>query len=93
MKILEDKNNKLLARNEIKVVAEAAKNPSMAEASKLIAEHFKSNEDSVAVKSVKGKFGRNTFLISANVYKSKEHKDATEPKLKAKRGEQPAELR
>lgn len=84
MKIIEDKNNSLLKRREIKVIVEAKKNPSMQEAGKLILEHFKAQEENVAIKQIKGKFGRDTFLITANIYHSKEDKEKTEPKIKKK---------
>lgn len=84
MKIIEDKNNSLLKRREIKVIVESEKNPSMQEAGKLILEHFKAQEENVAIKQIKGKFGRNTFLITANIYHNKEDKEKTEPKAKKK---------
>lgn len=86
MEIIEDKNNSLLKRREVKVIAEAEKNPSMQEASKIIAEQFKSQEENISVNQIKGKFGRNTFLITAKIYKSKEDKEKTEPKPKEKKG-------
>lgn len=94
MKIIEDKNNSLLRRREVKVIIESEKNPSMQDAGKLISEHFKCKEENILIKQIKGKFGRNTFLISANLYNSKEEKEKTEPKRKEKKekaGEKPAE--
>ncbi len=84
MKVLEEKDNSLLNRKEVKIVVEAGKNPSLQEAGKIVAEKFKSSEDLVAVKGVKGKFGRNTFLISANIYNKKEDKDILEKKKEKK---------
>lgn len=84
--ILEEKTNALLARKEIKAIVEAIKNPSIEEAATLIASHFKAEKDNIAIKIVKGKFGRNTFLINAFVYKSKEDKEKIEPKKKVKKG-------
>jgi len=82
MKILEDKNNSLLSRREIKIIVEASKNPSFPEVIKMIAEHFKAQEELIEAKGIKGKFGRNTFLISAFIYKTKEEKDKLEKKKK-----------
>lgn len=84
MKILEEKDNPLLNRKEVKIIIEAGKNPSLQEACKSVAEKFKSPEDLVAIKGVKGKFGRNTFLISANIYNKKEDKDILEKKKEKK---------
>lgn len=87
MKIIEDKQNLLLKRREVKVIVEADKNPTMQEAGKLILEHFKTIEENIAIKQIKGKFGRKTFLIAANVYNSKEDKEKIEPKPKTKKGQ------
>lgn len=84
-KIIEDKNNELLKRREIKIIVESEKNPSMQEAIDMISKQFKAQGESIVVKSIKGKFGRNTFLISAFVYQNKETKEQTEPRVKGKK--------
>lgn len=84
MKILEEKENKLLNRTEIKMIVEAGKNPSLQEAAKIVADKFKSPEDMVAVQGVRGKFGRGTFLVSANIYTKKEDRDFLEKKKEKK---------
>ena len=92
MEIIEDKKNSLCNRREVKVIAEAEKNPSVEEAINLIAEEFKADKENIVINLIKGKFGRSTFLISAFVYKSKEDKEKIEPKKKVKKGaEQVAE--
>lgn len=88
MKIIEDKQNPLLERKEIRMIIKAEKNPTMQEASKKVAEQFKAIEENIVIKQVKGKFGRNTFLISANIYNSQEDKEKIEPKPKKKEGEE-----
>ncbi len=88
IKIIEDEQNPLLERRRIKIIIEAEKNPTIQEATKKVAEQFKTAEENIAIKQVKGKFGRNTFLISANVYNNKENKEKIEPKPKKKKGEQ-----
>lgn len=85
MKIIEDKNNELLNRKEIKIIVEAGKNPSMQEAVKIIADHFKTKDENIVVKGIKGKFGRNTFLISSFIYDTKEAKEKIERKTKGKK--------
>jgi len=88
MEILEEKNNNVLKRKEIKIIVEAGKNPTLDEAVEIVAKEFKAEKDNVVIKQVKGKFGRNTFLISSFIYDSKEDKEAIEPKLKKKAGEE-----
>jgi ribosomal protein S24E len=78
-KILQDKENALLNRREIKLIIESEKNPTYKEAKKIIAEDFKAQEENISIKLVKGKFGRNTFLLSANIYKTVEDKNKIEP--------------
>ena len=92
MEILQDKDNFLFNRKEIKLIVEAEKSPSFEEASDILSENFKSDKDTIVIKGVRGKFGRNTFLISGFIYKTKDDKDKFEPKKKEKKkeGEAPA---
>ncbi len=83
-KIIEDKENFLINRREVKFLVESAKNPSFDEANNLLAEHFKSEKDNLKVKQIKGKFGRNTFLVSGFIYKNKEDKEKFEEKKEKK---------
>jgi ribosomal protein S24E len=89
IKVLEEKNNSLLNRKEIKIIADAVKNPSFPESCKIVADQFKAKEELVEVKEIKGKFGRDTFLISAHIYNNKEDKDKLEKK-KEKKSANPA---
>ncbi len=84
MKILEEKENFLLNRKEVKVIVEAEKNPSYGEVMNLLIDKFKTDKDRIVINRVKGKFGRNTFLINAFIYKTKEDKEKYEVKKKKK---------
>jgi ribosomal protein S24E len=90
METIENKENSLLNRREVKVIAEADKNPSFLEAVNIIASEFKVNGENIAIKIIKGKFGRNTFLISDFIYNSKEEKEKFE-KVKGKKEEKAGE--
>lgn len=85
VKIIADKENFLLNRKEMRFVAESDKTPSLQEAMVIVSSNTKASPDVIAIKLVKGKFGRNTFLIEANVYKNKEDRDKFEPKKKEKK--------
>jgi len=85
LKILQDKDNKLFNRKEVKGLVEADSNPKKQEAEKIISETFSKPVENIALKKIQGKFGRKTFLISANVYDSPEDKNKTEPKKKIKK--------
>jgi len=80
--ILEEQDNFLTNRKEIKIIVKAEKNPSFEEASNLLQEKYKTEKDLIVIRQIKGKFGRNTFLISAFIYKSKEDKEKFELKKK-----------
>lgn len=90
MKILEEKNNFLSNRKEITFIIESEKNPNFEEITSLVSEHLKGEKENVAVKQIKGKFGRDTFKVVAYLYNSKEDKEKFEPKKKVKTGTQPA---
>jgi ribosomal protein S24E len=89
MNTIKDTKNSLLNRRELKVVVQSESNPGFAKALELIAEKFKSAIDTIVVNNVKGKFGRNTFLIDAFVYNSSADKTKVEQKPKVKKN--PAE--
>jgi ribosomal protein S24E len=87
MEIKKDTKNSLLKRREVSFVAVADKTLSYPEVSKMIADNFKCDEECVMVEKVKGKFGRNTFLIEACIYDSKELKEeAIKRLIKPKKG-------
>lgn len=75
MEIKKDIKNELMCRREIALVLEADKNPSFAEMNKMVAEHFKANEENVLVEKIVGSFGSNKFIINASIYDTKELKD------------------
>ncbi len=85
MKIIENKRNDLAKRKEIKVIVSAEKNPGFESSLKSISEHFKSPAENIAMKEIKSKFGRDTFLITAFVYDSVSDKELFEPKKKLKK--------
>lgn len=85
MKTITDFNNQLLKRRELKVIVESASNPGFDNALKQVSEQFKAKEDSIVVKAVKSKFGRNTFLIDAFIYDSPAEKAKIEPKKRVKK--------
>jgi ribosomal protein S24E len=71
MEIKQNIHNKMIGRQEILIELESEKNPSFAEAKLKIAEEFKKPEENIDVLKVEGKFGKNVFLINANIYDSK----------------------
>ena len=86
MNTMKDFKNTLLKRREVKVLIQAEKNPGFQQAIQIIAQQFKVTEDVIAVKIVKSKFGRDTFLIDAFIYNSPADKLVFEPKPKVKTG-------
>jgi|GEM_PF-1249972 len=82
LKILKQRENPLFNRKEIEVNLEANVAPKIREAEELIAKEFSSQPENVKIKKIKGRFGSKNFIISANIYNSKEDKDKIEPKSK-----------
>ncbi|MCX6749055.1 MAG: hypothetical protein NT076_05630 [Candidatus Pacearchaeota archaeon] len=85
MDILQDNKNPLLARRELKFITQAVKNPSFPETLDLVAEKFKAVKENVAVRAIRGKFGRDTFLIEALIYDNVEAREKHEPRKKVKK--------
>jgi len=85
MQIIEQKDNPLFNRKEIKVLVEAPITPSINEAEKIISDKFPSAIENVKINKVKGRFGCKTFLINANIYNTFEDKENFEPKKKEKK--------
>jgi ribosomal protein S24E len=86
MEVIKDFRNELLKRKEVKMVVQNSGNPGFGDAKKVIAKKFKVVEENIAMKNVKGKFGRDTFLLDAFVYDTKEDLDRVEPVKKEKKG-------
>jgi ribosomal protein S24E len=85
MEIKSDIRNEIFKRNEINAVVESEKNLSFDEARKIFVEETKKPEENIDLYNVKGNFGSNSFVISANVYDSKEDKDKAEQKTQKQR--------
>ncbi len=82
LKILEQKENPLFNRKEIEIIIETSIAPKIQEAKEFIAKEFSSDAENIKVKKIKGRFGSNNFIITANIYGSREDKEKTEPKSK-----------
>lgn len=86
MNTVQDTRNNLLNRREIKVLVESKTgNPGFKSMTEMIAREFNANSEAIAVKNVKGKFGRDTFLVWAHLYDSVGDKLKIEPKPKVKK--------
>lgn len=85
MNITNNHRNELLKRREMSVEIEHSSNPGYVEAQKIIADTAKTSEENIKIKKITSKFGRNTFIIDANVYDSADKKQEIEPKPKVKK--------
>ena len=77
--------NNLLKRKEIELILSKESNPGFDEVRKELAEKFKVAEDVIAVKLIKGGFGKNEFNVKAFIYDSVKDREGTERKPKAKK--------
>lgn len=87
LKILEEKNNLLFGRKEIKAVIESEKTPNRTQVLELLSKKFSASPESIKILGIKGSFGVKKFGIEANIYQSKEEKEMVE--LKKKKEELP----
>jgi len=87
--IIEEKENPLFKRKEVKFTINAAITPSHAIARKIISEKFSTLEENIRVKNILGKFGSKNFTISAHIYASEQDKLDTEGQSKKDAGAQP----
>ncbi len=86
--ILNQRENPIFKRKELELSIEAEITPKINETESMIAKEFSTEEGNVKIRKIKGKFGSKKFIITANIYHSKEEKDNIEPKSKkAKIGE------
>ncbi len=80
-KVIEEKENPLFNRKELKIEIVADVTPSRLEAGKAIAEKLSVDIDRVSVQRIDGKFGSNSFIVEADVYNSKEDREKVEGKI------------
>jgi len=80
--ILNQRKNPIFKREEIEFSIETEITPKINETELLIAKEFSTEVENVKVKKIKGKFGSKKFVITANIYNSKEEKGNIEPKSK-----------
>ncbi len=81
-KILKEIQNPLFNRKEIQISIKTQITPRKEDAEKLICEKFSTQLENIKIKKIIGKFGSKIFTITTNIYKSKQDKENTEPKLK-----------
>ncbi len=74
MRIIEQKKNDLLDRNEFLISIESQHSPSKIEITKKLSEHSKTPEDNIVIESIKGVFGSKNFIIKAKYYNNLESK-------------------
>jgi ribosomal protein S24E len=82
MKIIEEKENKIFNRKEIRAEIQAPKTPNKEELSNSIAEKFSVEKGLVVIENIDGKFGSSIFSVSAKIYNSSGDKEKIEPKSK-----------
>ncbi len=85
MNLITEAHNLLLKRREFVASFTHVGAPSRVQISKLVADHFKTGEDSVAIKHIRNKTGTSQFIVDAFVYDSPEQRTKIEPKPKQKK--------
>jgi ribosomal protein S24E len=80
--VITEKQNPLFNRKELVLSVDTNVSPKISEAEAFIAKEFSSSAENVKVRKIKGRFGSTNFVITANIYSSKEEKDKIESKAK-----------
>ncbi|MFH1585609.1 MAG: hypothetical protein ABIB79_02495 [archaeon] len=86
-KLVDDRQNPLFNRREIKASVDNDVTPNYDEVGKLIAKKLDTKVEKIKVKNVLGKFGSNTFTLVANIYESEKEKNQNEPMTKKEKEE------
>ena len=74
METKKDIRNELMKRQEVSVILDSEKNPGFVEMAEKLSSEFKVPAENFDVYNIQGKFGRDTFLVKAYIYDSKEDK-------------------
>lgn len=82
LNIAQEKLNELFARKEVQGTINAEVAPKREEVLSVLAQKYSTLPETIKIKNILGKFGSKTFEFSANIYSSKEAKDAVEIKKK-----------
>jgi ribosomal protein S24E len=89
MNIIEEKQNMLLNRRELKLnVSDLESPPSMDVARKMVSEKFSIPEEQIHINKIAGRFGTKGFTIITNIYNTNSEKERfhkTKPKKEAKK--------
>jgi len=93
LKILEEKNNALFRRKEIRASLESETTPSRSHVLELLSKKFEIPKENIKIRGIKGSFGVKNFSIEANIYHSKEEKETVELKKKKETHPSVAELK
>lgn len=83
--IIKEQENPLFKRKEIVIIVKSEITPSSIQAMEFIAKKLSVDAGAIKIKKIAGKFGAKEFLVTANVYLSKEDLDKTEIKPKEKK--------
>jgi len=93
LKILEERDNQLFKRREIKAVISSEITPSRNVILELLSKKFNIPIENIKIKGIKGNFGVNNFNIEANIYSSSQEKDLIELKKKKETLSKTAEVK
>lgn len=91
MKILKQRENPLFNRKEIEIIIETDIAPKISQAEQFVAKEFSSHADNIKIRKIKGRFGSKNFIITANIYNSKEDRENIEKDKKTKKEVKPEE--
>ena len=71
-KVILEKENPLFSRKEVQLEVEQQITPSTDEAKDVLVKQFGVDKDLIRIRAIRSRFGTSVFVISADLYKSKE---------------------
>jgi ribosomal protein S24E len=83
--IVVENENVLFKRKEIEGIVKSEVCPSREEILNFLSEKYSVSKDTVEVETIMGKFGSHEFVVVAEIYATKEDREATEIKTKKQR--------
>ncbi len=85
LKEIKKHENPIFNRKEIEVTVETSGSLKTSEVENLLSEKYSVPAENITIRSIKGSFGSNKFLITANIYQTKQDREKTEVKTRKSR--------
>lgn len=90
-KVLNERENPLFNRREIRFAVNSKASPTYEKIKEFVSERFSSPKEFIKINKAGGRFGSNEFIIDINIYKTKKDFERVEGKPKEKKSAEKTE--